>query len=156
MNYVANEPQKRVNILLFFVNLTNHEKVKEDFVYVFYDILKELRMIDLTVIRLYGRHYVNHDEERINSYADVLLRIISYEQYETVRRNLVRKGILTTKTDVIIEKDLVAIEKAIAELQNFVKKATDQKNRSRLPALKILKLKSKIIKKARVVSVNYI
>lgn len=146
LDYVIDEPQvEKIEYLVNgFLNIAAHEEIKEDFVLVYYDTLKDLRLIDLTVLKLYGRHYMNNSEPDINSYQDVLeTHGITYEQYETIRRNLARKGILTTKTDIILEKDLEAIEKAINQLHNFVLKATDPKNKSRLPSLKSLKLKSK-------------
>ncbi|WP_313150483.1 hypothetical protein [Lysinibacillus capsici] len=146
LEYVIDEPQvEKIEYLVNgFLNIAEHEEIKEDFVLVYYDTLKDLRIIDVTVLKLYGRYYMNSSEADINSYQDVLDKHgISYEQYETIRRNLVRKGILTTKTDIILEKDLEAIEKAINELQSFVLKATNPKNKSRLPTLKGLKLKSK-------------
>lgn len=146
LDYVIDEPQvEKIEYLVNgFLNIAAHEEIKEDFVLVYYDTLKDLRLIDLTVLKLYGRHYMNNPEPDINSYQDVLeTHGITYEQYETIRRNLARKGILTTKTDIILEKDLEAIEKNINQLHNFVLKATDPKNKSRLPSLKSLKLKSK-------------
>ena len=146
LNYVVDELQvEKIEYLVNgFVNIAEHEEIKEDFVLVYYDTLKDLRLIDLTVLKLYGRHYLNHPEAELNSYLDVLEKHgITVEQYKIIQRNLVRKGILTTKTDIILEKDLEAIEKAINQLHSFVLKATDPKNISRLPSLKNVKLKSK-------------
>lgn len=146
LDYVIDEPQveKMEYLVNGFLNIAEHEIIKEDFVLVYYDTLKDLRLIDLTVLKLYGRHITIGLETDINSYQDVLdTQGISYEQYETIRRNLVRKGILATKTNIILEKDLEAIEKAINEIQSFLQKATNPKNKSRLPSLKNVKLKSK-------------
>lgn len=146
LEYVIDEPQvEKIEYLVNgLLNIAGHEEIKEDFILVYYDTLKDLRIIDLTVLKLYGRYYMNNSETDINSYQDVLDKHgISYEQYETIRSNLVRKGILTTKTEIILEKDLEAIEKAISELQSFILKATNPKNKSKLPPLKSLKLKSK-------------
>ena len=146
LGYVEDEPQEeKIKYLVTgFMNIAEHEKIKEDFVLVFYDMLRDLRIIDLTVLKLYGKNYLNELAETVNSYQDVLdMHGISYEQYETIRKNLVRKGILTTKTDIILEKDLEGIEKAINELQKFVSMATNPKNKSKLPTLKKLALKSK-------------
>ncbi|MGE6402800.1 hypothetical protein [Bacillus cereus] len=146
LGYVEDEPQEeKIQYLVTgFMNIAEHEKIKEDFVLVFYDTLKDLRVIDLTVLKLYGRNYLGDSNVTVNDYQDVLeMHGISYEQYETIRKNLVRKGMLTTKTDIILEKDLETIEKAINELQKFVSMATNPKNKSRLPSLKKLQIKSK-------------
>lgn len=146
LDYVGDEPQEgKIKYLVTgFMNIAEHEKITEDFVLVFYDTLRDLRIIDLTVLKLYGKNRLSVSDEAVNSYQDVLdMHGISYEQYDTIRRNLVRKGILTTKTDVILEKDLEEIEKAINELQKFVSKATNLKNKSSLPKLTNIKIKSK-------------
>lgn len=146
LGYVGDEPQEdKIKYLVTgFMNIAEHEKITEDFVLVFYDTLRDLRIIDLTVLKLYGKNRLSESSETVNSYQDVLdMHGISYEQYDTIRRNLVRKGILTTKTDVILEEDLEEIEKAINELQKFVSKATNPKNKSSLPKLKNIKIKSK-------------
>lgn len=146
LGYVGDEPQEdKIKYLVTgFMNIAEHEKITEDFVLVFYDTLRDLRIIDLTVLKLYGKNRLSESGETVNSYQDVLdMHEISYEQYDTIRRNLVRKGILTTKTDVILEEDLEEIEKAINELQKFVSKATNPKNKSSLPKLKNIKIKSK-------------
>ncbi len=78
-------------------------------------------MIDLTVLKLYDRYYLSEDQDSNNRYQDVLdQHDISYEQYELVRRNLVRKGILTTKTNTYLEINLEAIEDAINALQKYL------------------------------------
>lgn len=146
LGYVGDEPQEeKIKYLVTgFMNIAEHEKITEDFVLVFYDMLRDLRIIDLTVLKLYANNFILETEGEINSYHDVLeMHDISYEQYETIRKNLVRKGILTTKTDVILEKDLAEIEKAINELQKSLSMATNPKNKSKLPTLKKVKLKSK-------------
>lgn len=55
---------------------------------------------------MYSIHYRLNTEINEN-YVDVMERHgISYEQYEAVRRNLFRIGLLTTETDLNIEHDL--------------------------------------------------
>ncbi|MFE0507966.1 hypothetical protein ACWF7H_28975 [Peribacillus butanolivorans] len=143
LNNALDEPQKE-KIEFFingFINIAQCETINEDFVLIFYDLLRELRLVDLTVLKLYGRYYLNEENTDINSYDDVLIKHnITYEQYNLVRRNLVKKGILTTKTDLILEKDLKAIEESIKELQKYVELITNPK-KSNYPRLKSLKLK---------------
>ncbi|WMX57705.1 MULTISPECIES: hypothetical protein [unclassified Peribacillus] len=50
------------------------------------------------------------------------------------------KGILTTKTDLILEKDLKAIEESIKVLQKYVELITNPK-KSNYPRLKVVKVK---------------
>lgn len=145
LGYLENEPQEeKIKYLVTgFLNIAEHEKITEDFVLVFYDTLRDLRIIDLTILKLYGKEYLNKADATVKSFQDVLDKHkISFEQYNTMRRNLTRKGILATKTDIILEEDLEGIEAAINELQKAVSMmATNPKNKSN--SLKFKKLKHK-------------
>lgn len=127
-----------------FVNITNHEHVTDDFILTYYDVLKELRMVDISVLRLmYNARYV-FGKDSNESFHDVMEKHgISYEQYESVRRNLQRIGLLTTKTDLNITDDLEEIVDKFKELYKYLDKATDPKFKRSLPKLKLPKLKSK-------------
>ncbi|MEQ2528924.1 hypothetical protein WMO40_19825 [Bacillaceae bacterium CLA-AA-H227] len=142
LSNALDEPQ-REKIEYFingFINIAQCETINEDFVLIFYDLLRELRLVDLTVLKLYGRFYLNEENAEINKYDDVLSKHnITYEQYNLVRQNLVKKGVLTSKTDLTLEKDLKAIEEAIKELQNYAELITNPK-KNKYPRLKSLKL----------------
>ncbi|AMV11543.1 hypothetical protein GT3570_11475 [Geobacillus thermoleovorans] len=147
MDYVIDEQQEeKIKFMVNgFVNITEHDQITEDFVLTYYDVLKELRMVDIAVLRLmYSSHYwINNDAER-ETYRDVMERHgLSYEQYESVRRNLQRIGLLTTKTDLSINDDLDQIYKAFKELYAYLDKLTNPRYKGSLPKLKEPKLKSK-------------
>lgn len=126
-----------------FVNITEHDSISEDFVLTYYDVLKELRIIDISVLRLiYSSRYF-FDQESRETFQDVMERHgITYEQYEAVRRNLLRIGLLTTKTDLNVADDIKEISKTFKDLISYLEKLTASKS-SRLPKLKEPKLKSK-------------
>lgn len=65
---------------------------------------------------------------------------ISYAQYDLVRQNLLKKGLLIRKTDLVLEKDLKQIEETIQTLQKYVEQITNSK-KPRYPSLKKMKLK---------------
>lgn len=146
MDYVIDEQQEeKIEYMVNgFVKITEHEEVTEDFVLTYYDVLKELRMVDISVLRLmYSSRYI-HDQESNESFQDVMERHgISYEQYESVRRNLLRIGLLTTKTDLHITDDLKEISKKFKELYTYLDKLTNPKHKGSLPKLKDPNLKSK-------------
>ena len=146
MDYVIDEQQeeKIEYIVNGFVNITEHEQVSDDFILTYYDVLKELRMIDISVLRLmYTSRYV-YDQEIRETYQDIMERHgVSYEQYESVRRNLLRIGLLTTKTDLNITADLEEISNRFKELYTYLDKLTNPRYKGSLPKLKELKLKSK-------------
>ncbi|MEK4801063.1 hypothetical protein MHI02_05820 [Oceanobacillus sp. FSL K6-0118] len=146
MDYVIDEQQEeKIHYMVNgFVNITNHEHVTDDFILTYYDVLKELRMVDISVLRLmYNARYV-FGKDSNESFHDVMEKHgISYEQYESVRRNLQRIGLLTTKTDLNITDDLEEIVDKFKELYKYLDKATDPKFKRSLPKLKLPKLKSK-------------
>lgn len=146
MDYVIDEQQEeKIHYMVNgFVNITNHEHVTDDFILTYYDVLKELRMVDISVLRLmYNARYV-FGRDSNESFHDVMEKHgISYEQYESVRRNLQRIGLLTTKTDLNITDDLEEIVDKFKELYKYLDKATDPKFKRNLPKLKLPKIKSK-------------
>lgn len=145
MDFVIEEPQQeKINLMVNgFVNITEHEVITEDFVLTYYDVLKDLRMVDISVLRLmYSARYIYEDNNEM--FTDIMERHgISYEQYESVRRNIQRLGLLTTITDLKITEDLKGVIISIKEIQNFLGKLTNPRNKSPLPKLKEPKLKSK-------------
>lgn len=146
MDYVIDEQQEeKIHYMVNgFVNITNHENITDDFILTYYDVLRELRMVDISVLRLmYNARYV-FNKESSESFQDVMENHgISYEQYESVRRNLQRIGLLTTKTDLNITDDLEEIVDKFKELYKFLDKATDPKFKRNLPKLRLPKIKSK-------------
>lgn len=126
-----------------FISITEHDSISEDFVLTYYDVLKELRIIDISVLRLmYSSRYF-FDQESRETFQDVMERHgITYEQYEAVRRNLLRIGLLTTKTDLNVADDIKEISKTFKDLISYLDKLTASKP-GRLPKLKEPKLKSK-------------
>lgn len=146
MDYVVDEQQEeKIQFMVNgFVNMTYHDQVTDDFVLTYYDVLKELRMVDISVLRLMNHWRIYIDQQEKETYLDVMNRHgISYEQYEAVRRNLLRLGLLTTKTDLNVTADLVELSNKIKELNVFLGKLTDPKFKGKLPRLKEAKLKSK-------------
>lgn len=147
LDYVIDEQQEeKIQYMVNgFVNITEHDHVSTDFVLTYYDVLKELRMIDIAVLRfMYNARYISFDREPRETYQDILERHgISYDQYEAVRNNLLRIGVFTTKTDLNITDDLKEITKAFKELYSFLEKLSNPKFKGSLPKLKEPKLKSK-------------
>ncbi|MFK8795819.1 hypothetical protein [Planococcus plakortidis] len=147
LDYVIDEQQEeKVQFMVNgFVNITEHDHVSTDFVLTYYDVLKEMRMIDIAILRfMYDVRYVSFDQASKDTYRDILERHgINYDQYEAVRRNLVRIGVFTTRTDLNITNDLNEISKTFKELHSYLEKLTNPKFKGSLPKLKEPKLKSK-------------
>lgn len=146
MDYVIEEQQEaKIEFMVNgFVNITAHEKVTEDFILTFYDMLKELRMVDLSVVKLMYSSRFTIGTEETETFYDVMERHgIDYEQYQSVRRNLLRIGLLNTATDLHVTNDLKEISNTFKALYTYLEKLTNPKNKSSLPKLKMPKIKSK-------------
>ena len=126
-----------------FVQITKHDFLSEDFVLTYYDVLKELRIIDISVLRLMNSTRFWYQEGARETFHDVMERHgISYEQYEAVRRNLLRIGLLTTRTDLNVVDDLKEISKTFKDIITYLEKLSNPKS-NRLPKLKEPKFNSK-------------
>ncbi|NMB18789.1 MAG: hypothetical protein GX984_04975 [Erysipelothrix sp.] len=143
LEYALNEPQEdKIEFLINgFVNITMHDSITEDFVLTYYDVMKEMRMVDISVLRIYSKSlYKGQGSE---TFHDVMEQHgLSYEQYDSVRNNLLRLGLLTTKKEVQTLGDLETLFKSISEIHKFLNIAFG-KTKKRLPSLKEPKMKAK-------------
>ncbi|MBE6070046.1 MAG: hypothetical protein E7211_20510 [Clostridium lundense] len=97
-----------------FLNLAAMPEVNEDFVLMYYDTLKQLRIQDLVVLKFYYELYTTD-----KTYIDILNELnIEYKQYESIRERLLRLGLLSSKREEK-EDDLY---KNIQMLQDTVEK----------------------------------
>ena len=100
-DYVLDEVQeaKIKYITNGFINLCEVDKINEDFVLTYYDALKDLRIIDIAVLKLYSEIY-NPFNQSEKTFDDILVEHnIDYDQYTAIREKLVRLGLLTTKRE---------------------------------------------------------
>lgn len=119
-NYVVEEVQeeKIQYIANGFVNLAEVEAINEDFVLMYYDTLKELRIRDIAILKFY---YDLHNPfiDRVNSrncYELFKELDIDNEQYTAIREKLVRVGLLTTKR----ENKMDSFYENILNMQNYL------------------------------------
>lgn len=126
-----------------FFRLSEHENFTEDFVLLYYDILKQLRMVDISVLKMhYHNLFVTYADSNFVplSYQDIMTKHdLSYEQYLSVRQNLARIGLLEVQVEDSIEDDLNALMKSIIDLQeNHDKVLAGKKTKKvRKPKLKL-------------------
>jgi hypothetical protein len=91
MDYVIdNRQEEKIEYIVNgFINLTTMEKLQEDVVIIFYDLLSELNMLDLRVLKLYDYF------TRCETFADILESAkITYDQYNLIRNKLERLGLI--------------------------------------------------------------
>lgn len=86
-----------------FTNLTKVEQPSTDITYIYYDTLSQLTVLDISVLKLYGRFYVEVDSA--TNYSEVLEEFgIEYHQYDAVRKNLQRMSLLEDAEEESFDK----------------------------------------------------
>lgn len=86
-----------------FTNLTKVEQPSTDITYIYYDTLSQLTVLDISVLKLYGRFYV--DVDSATNYSEVLEEFgIEYHQYDAVRKNLQRMSLLEDAEEESFDK----------------------------------------------------
>ncbi len=96
------------------INLSEHEKITEDFVLTYYDTLQSLRLVDLAVLKMYYDITYGNDKR---DYEEICKEFgIEYDNYEAVREKLVRFGVMTTQRD----KEVDSLYKNVLEIQKFL------------------------------------
>ncbi|QKS72596.1 hypothetical protein FLK61_38945 [Paenalkalicoccus suaedae] len=139
LDFIADEPQEeKIHYYMNgYVNMTAHSNINDDFVFTYYDLLKDLRMLDLAVLRQYSMTSLHEDD----TFTAIMKRYdISYEQYDSVRVNLSRVGLLTTRHEKESFNDLEIIVKSIEKINEYLTRAAKGKG---LPKLVDPKIKSK-------------
>jgi len=105
-----------------FAHLTEHDEFTEDFVLLYYDVLKQLRMVDIAVLKIHYNNkytfYLESNEER-ESFQDVMVKHgLSYEQYLSVRENLRRLGLLEINSEDNVEENLKELQESISKMKS--------------------------------------
>lgn len=114
-DYVIDEVQeeKIKYIVNGFVNLASMQNIKEDFVLYYYDTLKDLRLVDIAVLKLYYPLMTQQTS------IDIMREFeLDYDQYDAIREKLFRMGLLTTRRERK-EDDLY---KNLVEMQDYLEK----------------------------------
>lgn len=143
MDYVIDEPQqeKIQFIINGFEKLTSYESISDDFVLTYYDLLKSLRLVDISTLKIFKLNYSNQQQGM--TYQDVINKhMITHEQYNSVKENLLRYGLLTTQAEENNYSDIEKLYKSVGEIQSFLKKVVESKTRNP-PSLKAIKLKTR-------------
>jgi hypothetical protein len=94
LDYVveAKQEEKIKYIVNGFINLADMENLQEDVILIFYDILDELNILDIRVLKLYD--YFSKKE----SYSDIIEDVgIDYEQYALIRNKLERLELIENR-----------------------------------------------------------
>lgn len=112
-----------------FTELTGTEEISYDIGYLYYDLLDRMTMLDIAVLK-FMEHPIYQRAEDSKTYLDIMEEFnINYDQYNSVRYNLNRMGLLENKYDDDLEKDLDSLvsdvndlNKAVISIQSFLEK----------------------------------
>lgn len=99
----AQQKEKISYMVNGFTNLTKVEQPSADITYIYYDTLSQLTVLDISVLKLYGRLYI--EMESATNYSEVLEEFgIEYHQYDAVRKNLQRMTLLEDAEEESFDK----------------------------------------------------
>ena len=99
----AQQKEKISYMVNGFTNLTKVEQPSADITYIYYDTLSQLTVLDISVLKLYGRFYVEVDSA--TNFSEVLEEFgIEYHQYDAIRKNLQRMTLLKDAEEESFDK----------------------------------------------------
>ena len=127
-----------------YIYLTDHAEITSDFVMHYYDVLKQLRMVDISVLRLYykSRYLFDGVEER-ETFSDVMERHgMSYDQYNSVRESLRRIGLLELEVKDDIDDDMSKLEDGINQIVKYIEHINHNRKTS-IPKISKVKIKQR-------------
>lgn len=144
----TNQSEKIKYMVYGFTNLTAIQNISYDISYLFYDVLDKLTLLDIAVLKL-SYPFWHTAENNIKTFTDVMNEYgIDYYQYNAVRDNLYRMGLLENQYDDALEKDLDLLIKNVNNLNNVVisiqeSLANPRKNMKKLNSNTKVKLRAK-------------
>lgn len=145
LDYVGIESQedKIKFIVNGLVNLAGHEEAKEDFVLLFYDTLRDMRLVDIAVLRFYYDLDTSLDQGNRKSFLNLIEELgITEQQYDAIKEKLSRMGLLQTKRD----KEMDRLYQNVMEIESYLEKLSKGK-KARLSTKKLPKVNSYSITK---------
>jgi len=124
-DYVIDEVQedKIEFIVNGLVNLAGYEIIQDDFVLTYYDTLRDLRIIDIAILKMY---YCSYNALPTKNFQEILNEFgMDYSQYDAVREKLSRMGLLRTRR----EKEMDDLYKNVIEIQGFIEELNKGKTK---------------------------
>lgn len=131
-DYVGDERQaeKIEFIVNGFINLSSGINMQEDSVMMYYDTLDQLNLLDLRVLKLYNRTYLNEEKDD-DIYSVMSDYQIDSAQVSLIKEKLLREGLLLSQNDKKMEENINNISEFVDGLS---------KNKKNLKLKKINKI----------------
>lgn len=116
----TNQSEKIKYMINGFTALTAVENISYDISYLYYDVLDRMTILDIEVLKLSYPFFYSEENNR-RSYLDILNDFdIDYYQYNSIRDNLDRMGLLENQYDDTLEKDLDLLVKKVNDVNEAV------------------------------------
>lgn len=129
-DYVLDEKQEEKirYIVNGFINMAAMNEIKEDFIFLYYDTLADLRILDIMVLK---RHY-----KGFHMGEDVLAELnLTSEQFKAINEKLARSGLLET----VMDKQEKKLYDNVRNIQEYLE-AVNKGKKSALKPLRTLPL----------------
>lgn len=124
-------------------SIIKNKSISFDMGYMYINMLEQLTLLDIEVIRCHYPYLTKDTIEDITGTFD-----ITTDQYQAVRQNLYRLGLMQkhhekdeSKDLKNIEENLETLQENVANLHNYLTKLLKGKRNNRLPKLKSSKIK---------------
>lgn len=116
-DYVGNEKQieKIKFIVNGFINLTSGINMQEDTTIMYYDTLEQLSLLDLRILKLYNRSYLNEEKDD-DIYSVMRDYQIDSTQVSLIKEKLLREGLLLSQNDEKMEENINNVSEFVAGL----------------------------------------
>lgn len=117
LDYVSNTKQEeKVEYLVNgFINLASVEFLQEDVILIYYDLLEELNLLDIRVLRLFA-YQVDDSYSKIIDDAG-----IDYDQYHLIINKLVRLGLLQSRAQANYDDMFINVMNIAVHLEKLQK-----------------------------------
>ncbi|SJZ38171.1 hypothetical protein [Garciella nitratireducens] len=116
----TNQNEKIKYMIHGFTTLTAIQNVSYDVTYLYYDILDRMTILDIAVLKLSYSSWNPIDSDR-KTFTDIMSEFgIDYEQYNSIRNNLERMGLLENQYDNVLEKDLESLVTNVNNLNKVI------------------------------------
>lgn len=125
------------------VTLFNTDNLSFDIGYLYIKTLNDLSLLDIGILKYYYDPFSKEDE-RYKTYDEVLNEFnIEYHQYQAVRDNLYRHGLLRQRNERNVEKDfknisdnLERLDKNLGNIYKFLEDLQKNKKNNKLSTMK--------------------
>ena len=117
----TNQDEKIKYMVHGFTTLTATQNVSYDISYLFYDVIDRMTVLDIATLKISYPFFWGAEQNNGKSFNDIMDEFgIDYYQYNSVRDNLYRMGLLENQYDDVLEKDLDLLVNRVNNINEVV------------------------------------